>query len=608
MKKILILSIVCFVVFALPANAENPKALYVADPGVDLSTYFLYNALIDEGFEVEQIEVIPENMEQYDLVIIHSNYAAHQISAEYMKSYIANGGGTVIFGGLPTHFTYFSGPHGPASQTTYNLAGISEWFGTPQYRNVGGYVHITEDNPLGSDLPIDEQIGGYCPGACAAVSNLHGDDTQILATWSNGYVAAFTHNYLDGRVFYYAASYHELLTVGALWAANIVNENNDKPIADANGPYNVNEGSWIFLDGSSSYDPDGTITLYEWDLDNDGQYDDASGVTHNAKFENDGTFTIGLKVTDNEGEVGFNVSTVIVNNVAPTVGAECFSNAVNEGDPVSFLGDFTDPGKLSETYTIEWDFGDGKTSTTGSLNPTHIYGDNGLYIVTLTVIDNDGGIGIDTTDILVNNVAPTVNYLWAPSPGDSLHFILPYENVGIYGSFIDAGWLDTHTATWKDEWGNEYSRPLTEEHEQPDSTGTTNIGWIFHEPGIYPISLVVEDDDGGIKNCTYYWTVLSGEEAIPVIDDYIQDLPYDTFEKNPDHRKNALSEKLDEVIMLIEAEEYQEAIKKLQNDIRAKADGYVDGNPKNDWIIDPDEQEELCMMIDDLTAYIETLL
>ena len=51
------------------------------------------------------------------------------------------------------------------------------------------------------------------------------------------------------------------------------------PVADADGPYAVPEGSSVLLDGTGSSDPDGDpLILYEWDLDNDGQYDDATGM------------------------------------------------------------------------------------------------------------------------------------------------------------------------------------------------------------------------------------------------------------------------------------------------------------------------------------------
>jgi Ca2+-binding RTX toxin-like protein len=53
------------------------------------------------------------------------------------------------------------------------------------------------------------------------------------------------------------------------------------PSADAGGPYVIYEGAQLELDGSASSDPDEAagdmIVSYRWDLDNDGQYDDASG-------------------------------------------------------------------------------------------------------------------------------------------------------------------------------------------------------------------------------------------------------------------------------------------------------------------------------------------
>lgn len=98
------------------------------------------------------------------------------------------------------------------------------------------------------------------------------------------------------------------------------------------------------------------------------------------------------------------------------------------------------------------------------------------------------------------------------------------------------------------------------------------------------------------------------ERAIYDLNNYIQNLPEEAFKNNPDQRKNALRNKLTEVFAKIENKEYQEAINKLQNDIREKADGYIDGNLKNDWIINPEVQKEICKMIDDLIIYLQNLL
>ena len=58
-----------------------------------------------------------------------------------------------------------------------------------------------------------------------------------------------------------------------------VTELNNPPIADAGGSYEGDEGSDITLDASASSDAGNDIVLFEWDLDNDGQFDDAKGVT-----------------------------------------------------------------------------------------------------------------------------------------------------------------------------------------------------------------------------------------------------------------------------------------------------------------------------------------
>lgn len=82
-------------------------------------------------------------------------------------------------------------------------------------------------------------------------------------------------------------------------------------------------------------------------------------------------------------------------------------------------------------------------------------------------------------------------------------------------------------------------------------------------------------------------------------------LPDDAFDKNPEQRRNALMQKYLEVFEKIDNNEYQGAINKLENDIRAKMDGSVDGNPNNDWVTDPDAQGFLCTLIDVATGNLE---
>jgi hypothetical protein len=83
------------------------------------------------------------------------------------------------------------------------------------------------------------------------------------------------------------------------------------PTANAGGPYAFCLGKTLFLDGTKSVNPDDGqhsggnpgdfITAYDWDLDGDGQFDDASGATPNVTsfFTAPGSSNITLRVTDN---------------------------------------------------------------------------------------------------------------------------------------------------------------------------------------------------------------------------------------------------------------------------------------------------------------------
>ena len=70
------------------------------------------------------------------------------------------------------------------------------------------------------------------------------------------------------------------------------------PIADAGGPYTGLTYQLITFDGSSSFDPDGTISTYVWNF-GDGELGLGEKPTHN--YSTDGEFTVTLTVTDNDG-------------------------------------------------------------------------------------------------------------------------------------------------------------------------------------------------------------------------------------------------------------------------------------------------------------------
>ncbi len=74
---------------------------------------------------------------------------------------------------------------------------------------------------------------------------------------------------------------------------------NQVPIAEFN--YTINSMT-VTVDASASYDPDGTIILYEWDWESDGIYDENHTIpAASHTYENEGNYTITLRVTDDDG-------------------------------------------------------------------------------------------------------------------------------------------------------------------------------------------------------------------------------------------------------------------------------------------------------------------
>ena len=65
-------------------------------------------------------------------------------------------------------------------------------------------------------------------------------------------------------------------------------------------PSNPNAGDTVNFDASSSSDPDGQVTSYDWDFVDDGNFT-GEGQTPSHSYSSSGTFTVVLKVTDDGG-------------------------------------------------------------------------------------------------------------------------------------------------------------------------------------------------------------------------------------------------------------------------------------------------------------------
>jgi len=76
------------------------------------------------------------------------------------------------------------------------------------------------------------------------------------------------------------------------------------------------------------------------------------------------------------------------------------------------------------------------------------------------------------------------------------------------------------------------------------------------------------------------------------------------------NQKNALLNKIDEVLGMIDAGRYAEALAKLENDILQKTDGCANGGEpdKNDWIRSCDEQEQVYGVVMETIEDLKSLM
>lgn len=261
---------------------------------------------------------------------------------------------------------------------------------------------------------------------------------------------------------------------------------NQPPIADANGPYESNEGDQIIFEAHASYDPDEDLLKCRWDFNNDGIWDTewSSSSTAIHTWNDDWSGTVKLEVSDGE-LTDTNTASVRVNNVAPTITSLIGPvDPVEDNNAVSLIGDFTDPG-LDDTHTATFDWGDTTSTDYALMNGerevtgTHAYTEAGVYTVTLTVTDDDGG-----------------------SNSEIFLYVVVYDPDG--GFVTGGGWI--------------YS-PARASAQYPDAEGKATFGFVskYKKGATVPTGNTQFNFDAGNINFhsdNYDWLVIAGHKAM----------------------------------------------------------------------------------------------
>ena len=168
-----------------------------------------------------------------------------------------------------------------------------------------------------------------------------------------------------------------------------VTATNVAPQADAGPDQVVADLDLVALDGSGSSDPDGTIVSYSW---SEGGVEVATGPTPTVGPFTQGSHTIVLTVTDDDGATATDSLLVTATNVAPSADAGP-DQSVFDSDSVALDGSgSSDPDGTIVSYS--WSEGGAEIAT----GPTPTVGPfgQGAHTIVLTVTDDDGSTATDS--------------------------------------------------------------------------------------------------------------------------------------------------------------------------------------------------------------------
>ena len=234
-----------------------------------------------------------------------------------------------------------------------------------------------------------------------------------------------------------------------------------------------------FQDNSTDFD--GNITAWAWDF-GDGVTSTQRNPTH--RYENRGSYTITLTITDNDGATDVTTRTITTRNLEPSAGFRAPSTA-NVGEGIRFVDESTDPEGGALTHL--WNFGDGSIST--ARNPIHEYDTPEAVLVTLLVTDDEGATSTATLTIVIfPTIRPVADFSHEPDGGTIL------DQVAFFDESVDD---DGSILAWEWDFGD------GEDSHRKDPTHT------FEDKGTHRVTLTVEDDDGNTDTVTKSITIIN---------------------------------------------------------------------------------------------------
>lgn len=266
---------------------------------------------------------------------------------------------------------------------------------------------------------------------------------------------------------------------------------NEPPIADAGPDLLVAPGETFRLAGGRSWDADGEITQWRWDVQNSDQILDGETLDHS--LSEPGIYNITLTVTDDSiasNRTAQDQMTIRVNHSpVAAAGGDIVSGSLR----VVFDGNASaDPDNDGLSYI--WDLGDGNRAQ--GVVVEHTYATGGIYPVRLTTDDGTGVANARDTDAL----KVSINRPPQAVAGDSKQAC-----VGDVFVFDGSSSIDPDGGLLRYSW----------DFGDGQSSDIINPTKVYGAPGNYRVRLGVTDESG-LANATHTDEILASVLPAPV--------------------------------------------------------------------------------------------
>ncbi len=273
---------------------------------------------------------------------------------------------------------------------------------------------------------------------------------------------------------------------------------NQSPVAKAGSDMTITmPTNNVNVNGSSSTDPNGTITSYTWTkVAGPTQYTIASSTAASTAITNltTGVYSFQLKVMDNAGAVAMDTVQVTVNAAAPANQLPVAKAGTDQTItlPVSSVtvdgSGSSDPDGTISTYLWTKLSGPAQSTIANAGAATTLVSNlaAGVYQFQLKVTDNSGAIALDTIKIIVN--AAPVNQPPVANSGADFSITLPTNTASLNGSASSDPDGTISGYTW-----SQVSGPNTATIAAAGSV-TTGISGL--QQGTYTFALKVVDNSG----------------------------------------------------------------------------------------------------------------